>query len=575
MVKQPTFIYVVVYSYTQYFRSSLLSASDSYSIDAFFHEQNAIDMNAFLKMVYKVNKTWKVDSVVLADTDNPGANVNSKTKSWPLARGQYPAFHNFPKYVVDFQLQERERIALEEAQIVQKRQMMQDLEYRTSQLQTEHQKWVEEHRKMLTAEEERRTQAAIQERQRLAELKSLDEQARQRRLSQISRMEGNTQEMLQETAKIREFELGRLEDQLALQKEREEYELLSRREEERLAKLEFEASQRVKSIQMEREAEEKARELRRKVALQEKTEQHKDKLRNEAWKHEDEERRLRLRLEAEEKEKNSIARQELELERKMEQQHLARLMEKEKSLFKLKQERNLRRIAEEESERIQKNIELTKEEEKLRIVDERNRAHAQAVQLIETEESKSKRRMEVLEEDRRRHALQTETKQENVLRSGHQQSYWDAIGKSQAKSKKEIAKNAVKEQNSMEKVMINMDNETHKPSTANSMVNQQQASNTKPKSESNGSLSPKAEIHESSGMSDNSEFDSMDSSHNSISENGQFDPIVTNSNEKENLADISIDLSSSLASSDLEESAIEEDEVLNEARRVLNEHLNS
>lgn len=40
---------------------------------------------------------------------------------WPLPVGAYPVFDGYPKYIVDYQIREREKIAMEEVEVRKKR----------------------------------------------------------------------------------------------------------------------------------------------------------------------------------------------------------------------------------------------------------------------------------------------------------------------------------------------------------------------------------------------------------------------------------------------------------------------
>ena len=39
----------------------------------------------------------------------------------PLTKGQYPVFNKYPKFIVDYQVQERERIRQEETEYIRQR----------------------------------------------------------------------------------------------------------------------------------------------------------------------------------------------------------------------------------------------------------------------------------------------------------------------------------------------------------------------------------------------------------------------------------------------------------------------
>ena len=47
--------------------------------------------------------------------------INLLAQFEPLTVGQYPVFNKYPKFIVDYQIQERERIRQEELDYVQQR----------------------------------------------------------------------------------------------------------------------------------------------------------------------------------------------------------------------------------------------------------------------------------------------------------------------------------------------------------------------------------------------------------------------------------------------------------------------
>ena len=102
---------------------------------AFLRHQNAIDMNKFIHWVKIIGKETPSD--LLPTPKWPGqaaatAVTATDQVAFPIPRGEsYPAFLHFPKFVVNFQLQERERIQLEEEELRRKQRLMKDLEAKT------------------------------------------------------------------------------------------------------------------------------------------------------------------------------------------------------------------------------------------------------------------------------------------------------------------------------------------------------------------------------------------------------------------------------------------------------------
>lgn len=110
--ERPRLLCVAVLAYLSYFRTALLAASDRFSIEQFFHQQNAINMQAFLQLVMHISQQIDLKSFTDQETGiqvdgERGESVVRSTAYWPLPSGQYPAFASYPKFVVDFQISVR------------------------------------------------------------------------------------------------------------------------------------------------------------------------------------------------------------------------------------------------------------------------------------------------------------------------------------------------------------------------------------------------------------------------------------------------------------------------------------
>lgn len=66
-----------------------------------------------------------------------------------LPTGQYPIFNYYPKFVVDFQLRERERAEAEEQQLVQRQNVLHELQQRSQKLVEEQEAWTQRQEALL------------------------------------------------------------------------------------------------------------------------------------------------------------------------------------------------------------------------------------------------------------------------------------------------------------------------------------------------------------------------------------------------------------------------------------------
>jgi hypothetical protein len=112
--EQPQILYTVVLAYLKYFRVALLSTHDQIALEQFFHQQNAIDIDAFIRLWINITKKFgqsleKEFSARIEENDgeNDGDNAKSTTKYWPLPMGQYPIFTSYPKFILNYQINVR------------------------------------------------------------------------------------------------------------------------------------------------------------------------------------------------------------------------------------------------------------------------------------------------------------------------------------------------------------------------------------------------------------------------------------------------------------------------------------
>lgn len=118
----PQLLVVAVLAYLSYFRVALLAAPDRFSIEQFFHQQNALDIQKFIQLLLNINQrldptTFKPEDSMKAfeamranatgvedSSAQEGGIKAEEAPLWPLPIGQYPAFGRYPNLVVDFQI---------------------------------------------------------------------------------------------------------------------------------------------------------------------------------------------------------------------------------------------------------------------------------------------------------------------------------------------------------------------------------------------------------------------------------------------------------------------------------------
>ncbi|KAK1935017.1 TBC1 domain family member 31 [Phytophthora citrophthora] len=359
----PQLLYVAVLAYLSYYRTALLAACDRFSIEQFFHQQNAIDIQKFVQLM--MNLREKLDLSEFSAIENPATSDSTSPDHgpyWPLSRGQYPAFAHYPRFVVDFQISERNRIALEEAELSHKQKLLDQIGNESAKLKAEHEKWMKERKFVLEAEECRRKEAIAAEKERILQLKTIDYETRKRRLQHLSNMETSAHETLEEASKQLQTEYQRLESTLVMQKERMEFEISSRKQEEDLQQVEYETHNRVQGIHKQREMEERLARLRAEFETRIKQQELQDMLKFESWKREDEQQARKTKAKLRRREELALLSQERRVRQELENKLLDQQLAKDKELLEVETARHARRKEEEEHEKLDDEMNIRAED---------------------------------------------------------------------------------------------------------------------------------------------------------------------------------------------------------------------
>lgn len=167
-IQQPQLLLFAVVAYLRYFRSALLSirpprtrqasevmdsepactetqfATVVEEITAFVRRQNALNVRGVLDLMYAMHRSapsslWNSDpwpgtplyaqagqAIPAGASDT--AVQGSDSGPYYLPAGQYPLFLRYPKYVVDFQVQERKRIEAEEAAALERQERLHEFQ---------------------------------------------------------------------------------------------------------------------------------------------------------------------------------------------------------------------------------------------------------------------------------------------------------------------------------------------------------------------------------------------------------------------------------------------------------------
>ncbi|KAM5281253.1 TBC1 domain family member 31 isoform 2-T2 [Ctenodactylus gundi] len=201
----PSFLLMTVVAYNRCSRAPLLNCTLKDDFEYFFHHRNNVDINVVIREVYRLMETTPT-------TIHPESELEAFAA---LTKGQYPVFNQYPKFIVDYQAQERERIRNDELDYLRERQTVEDMEAEVNQHRAEDEAWYQKQELLHKAEETRREmllreeEKMVEQRQRLAAVR------RELQIKEIQLQDTARRRLLKLQQDRLEMELRRLDDEIA------------------------------------------------------------------------------------------------------------------------------------------------------------------------------------------------------------------------------------------------------------------------------------------------------------------------------------------------------------------------
>ncbi|NXI67476.1 TBC31 protein, partial [Anseranas semipalmata] len=208
----PSYFLMIVVAYIICSRAPLLHCNQRQDFEYFFHHRNNLDINIVIKEAYHLMEATPPDI-------HPQRVLDDFI---PLTKGQYPVFNKYPKFIVDYQTQEWERIRQDEIEYLRERQLMHELEAKAQERKAEDEAWYRKQELLQEAEEQRRKMLLEEEkklseqRQRLAAVK------RELRVKELQFLDASRRRFLKYQQDQRQMELKRLDDEIARKAEEQE-----------------------------------------------------------------------------------------------------------------------------------------------------------------------------------------------------------------------------------------------------------------------------------------------------------------------------------------------------------------
>ncbi|ELK26178.1 WD repeat-containing protein 67 [Myotis davidii] len=234
----------------------------------FFHHRNNLDISVVIREVYHLMDTTPADI-------HPESMLSAFVA---LTKGQYPVFNQYPKFIVDYQTQERERIRNDELDYLRERQTVKNMQAEVDQQRAEDEAWCQKQELLHKAEETRREmllheeEKMLQQRQRLAAVK------RELKIQEMHLQDATRRRLLKLQQDQKEMELRRLDDEIERKVNMRDQEIATTAKDLEMRHLELESQKRLYEKNLTRNQETVAKEMRedidayrRKVDLEERS----------------------------------------------------------------------------------------------------------------------------------------------------------------------------------------------------------------------------------------------------------------------------------------------------------------
>uniref|UniRef100_G3WG19 TBC1 domain family member 31 n=1 Tax=Sarcophilus harrisii TaxID=9305 RepID=G3WG19_SARHA len=262
----PSFLLMIVVAYNICCKAPLLNCNHKDDFEYFFHHRNNMDISVVIQEAYRLMLCTPADI-------HPETMLDDFI---PLTKSQYPVFNKYPKFIVDYQTQELERIRNDELEYLKERQAVHEVEAEIMRQKDEDQVWYQK-QKLLREAEDKRRDILLEEEKKLVEQRDrLVAVKRDLKLKEIQLLNASRKRFLQNQLDQREMELRRLDDEIERKVSLRGEEVATTAKEVGLQKLEIETQRRFLEQQLAKNEKIASQEMkkglnnyRRKVDLEE------------------------------------------------------------------------------------------------------------------------------------------------------------------------------------------------------------------------------------------------------------------------------------------------------------------
>ncbi|XP_072459258.1 TBC1 domain family member 31 isoform X3 [Notamacropus eugenii] len=262
----PSFLLMIVVSYNICCKAPLLNCNLKDDFEYFFHHRNNLDIAVVIQEAYRLMLCTPADI-------HPETMLDDFV---PLTKSQYPVFNKYPKFIVDYQTQELERIRNDELEYLKERQVVHEMEAEIMRQKDEDDVWYQKQELLREAEDKRRDILLEEEKKLVEQRDRLVAVKRDLKLKEIQLLNASRKRFLRNQLDQREMELRRLDDEIERKASLRGEEVVATAKEVGLQRLEIETQRRLLEQQLAKNEEIAIQEMkddlnnyRRKIDLEE------------------------------------------------------------------------------------------------------------------------------------------------------------------------------------------------------------------------------------------------------------------------------------------------------------------
>ncbi|XP_045717058.1 TBC1 domain family member 31 isoform X2 [Phyllostomus hastatus] len=251
----PSFLLMAVVAYNICSRGPLLHCDLRDDFKYFFHHRNNLDISVVIREVYH-----------LMDTTPPDIHPERTLSVFvALTKGQYPVFNQYPKFIVDYQTQERERIRNDELEYLRERQAVENMQAEVDQQRVEDEAWYQKQELLRKAEETRREMLLQEEEKMIQQREKLAAVRRELRMKEMRLQDAARRRFLKLQQDQQEMELRRLDDEIERKVYMRDQEIATTAKDLEMRHLELESQKRLYEKNLTRNQGTIAKEMREEV----------------------------------------------------------------------------------------------------------------------------------------------------------------------------------------------------------------------------------------------------------------------------------------------------------------------